>query len=157
MTRFLCLILPIVSSSVSNSLELCGCWLYSRLIAIGREFFKTHLYTVLEAPYPTIYFSLRLSVTLIMSSKVWMAKPIWRITSLGGPEYARTSRLNEKSDVYSFGIVLLELLTGKKAVDNDSNLHHLVSISALFNFWLIFLKIWSSVELNIVVWSWSII
>ena len=43
------------------------------------------------------------------------------------PEYARTSRLNEKSDVYSFGIVLLELLTGMKAVDNDSNLHQLVS------------------------------
>ncbi|KAG0589138.1 hypothetical protein M758_2G248500 [Ceratodon purpureus] len=38
------------------------------------------------------------------------------------PEYAQTSRLNDKSDVYSFGIVLLELLMGKKAVEDEVNL-----------------------------------
>lgn len=43
------------------------------------------------------------------------------------PEYAQTSRLNEKSDVYSFGIVLLELLMGKKAVDDEVNLLDWVS------------------------------
>ncbi|KAF3534207.1 hypothetical protein DY000_02037080 [Brassica cretica] len=32
------------------------------------------------------------------------------------PEYSRTFMLNEKSDVYSFGIVLLELITGQRAI-----------------------------------------
>ncbi|RAL42013.1 hypothetical protein DM860_018187 [Cuscuta australis] len=33
------------------------------------------------------------------------------------PEYAMTGQLNAKCDVYSFGVVLLELLTGRKPVD----------------------------------------
>ena len=35
------------------------------------------------------------------------------------PEYMLTSQLTEKSDVYSLGVVLVELLTGKKALSFD--------------------------------------
>ncbi|CAA0840791.1 Protein kinase superfamily protein [Striga hermonthica] len=33
------------------------------------------------------------------------------------PEYAQTGQLCEKADVYSFGVILVELVTGRKAVD----------------------------------------
>ncbi|KAF7153078.1 hypothetical protein RHSIM_Rhsim01G0256200 [Rhododendron simsii] len=33
------------------------------------------------------------------------------------PEYQRTGQLTVKSDVYSFGVVLLELITGRQAID----------------------------------------
>ncbi|XP_042438633.1 proline-rich receptor-like protein kinase PERK9 isoform X2 [Zingiber officinale] len=34
------------------------------------------------------------------------------------PEYASSGKLTDRSDVYSFGVVLLELITGRKPVDN---------------------------------------
>ncbi|KAJ3683753.1 hypothetical protein LUZ60_013980 [Juncus effusus] len=34
------------------------------------------------------------------------------------PEYAMTGQLTVKSDVYSFGVVFLELITGRKAIDD---------------------------------------
>ncbi|XP_024516089.1 inactive protein kinase SELMODRAFT_444075-like isoform X1 [Selaginella moellendorffii] len=37
------------------------------------------------------------------------------------PEYTQTGQITEKADVYSFGIVLLELVSGRKAVDLSRN------------------------------------
>ena len=45
------------------------------------------------------------------------------------PEYAMTGQLTIKSDVYSFGVVLLELITGREAIDNSRSAgeHNLVA------------------------------
>ncbi|KAF2301247.1 hypothetical protein GH714_021388 [Hevea brasiliensis] len=37
------------------------------------------------------------------------------------PEYGDIQRVSEKSDVYSFGVVLLELITGRKPLDNGGD------------------------------------
>ncbi|KAJ9189740.1 hypothetical protein P3X46_000995 [Hevea brasiliensis] len=43
------------------------------------------------------------------------------------PEYASTGRLTMKTDIYSFGVVLLELITGRRAVDEfDGRKIHLI-------------------------------
>ena len=49
------------------------------------------------------------------------------------PEYAMSGKLTLKSDIYSFGVVLLELITGRKAMDftrrpGDQNLVSWVNI-----------------------------
>ncbi|CAA2992463.1 serine threonine- kinase CDL1-like [Olea europaea subsp. europaea] len=34
------------------------------------------------------------------------------------PEYAHTGKLSKKSDIYSFGVVFLEIISGRRAIDN---------------------------------------
>ncbi|XP_057809872.1 probable serine/threonine-protein kinase PBL23 [Salvia miltiorrhiza] len=44
------------------------------------------------------------------------------------PEYASTGQLTTKSDVYSFGVVFLEMITGRRVIDNarPSQEHNLI-------------------------------
>ena len=35
------------------------------------------------------------------------------------PEYARTGQLTTRSDVYSFGVVFLEIISGRRVIDNS--------------------------------------
>lgn len=37
------------------------------------------------------------------------------------PDYAMTGQLTFKSDIYSFGVVLLELITGRRAIDQTKD------------------------------------
>ncbi|KAF5808126.1 putative protein kinase RLK-Pelle-RLCK-VIIa-2 family [Helianthus annuus] len=42
------------------------------------------------------------------------------------PEYVQTGRLNIKSDVYGFGVVMLESITGQRAIDRNNQPQNLV-------------------------------
>lgn len=58
------------------------------------------------------------------------------------PEYAMTGQLTFKSDIYSFGVFLLEIITGRRAIDNaksakEQNLvawvRYLLSVNGFFS------------------------
>ena len=51
------------------------------------------------------------------------------------PEYYLTRQLTEKSDVFSFGVVLLELITGTRAISKGKNIVREVLLDALLSFY----------------------
>lgn len=70
------------------------------------------------------------------------------------PEYAKTGQLTTRSDVYSFGVVFLEIIAGRRVIDNTkpTEQQNLVSwVSLYWNLFICNLKMRLTVHANYVI------
>lgn len=51
--------------------------------------------------------------------KTHVSYPVIGTYGYCAPEYAATGQLSTMSDIYSFGVVLLEIITGRRIIDNS--------------------------------------
>ncbi|XP_031273394.1 probable serine/threonine-protein kinase PBL24 [Pistacia vera] len=109
-------------------------WVARIKIALGTAQGLDYLHT--KANPPVIYHDLKASSILLdknfvpklsdfglaklgpVGNNIRLSTRVMGTYGYCAPEYAKTGQFTIKSDVYSFGVILLELITGRRVIDN---------------------------------------